>query len=127
MLAALGFRRFDQYLLVLCPLFSVLGSVTHALMVQHNFLRLPRLKKRYQNASLSDTSRQWLATLYWLVARCFLGLSIGLLVALYFTGDLEAKPLSASKLLALSLAAGYLAPKFFALQEKRFAASSEET
>ncbi|MCL1479686.1 MAG: hypothetical protein MH219_20280 [Marinobacter sp.] len=54
----------------------------------------------------------------WLGLRLILGAILGLVIGLYFVGAIQETPATFAKIAALSVLAGYAAPKVWAAQDK---------
>ncbi|WP_320424675.1 hypothetical protein [Roseateles agri] len=114
-------------MLMLCPAAAVLGSFVHMFMVENDFSQMPKLNEergvvnRIEKSVFSLASwfsvfnqKRW----YWIWGRVTVGVAVGMLVALYFVGAINPGAANSAKVLALSVLAGYLAPKLFIAQER---------
>lgn len=108
----LGLSRLDIVLLVLCPLFSTLGSFVHFCLLESDFSSVPA-----QNKAPIDF-RGHMALFEWLLRRMFVGGVAGLALALFFVGSLVDSGATVAKVLAGSILVGYAAPKLWFTQEK---------
>ncbi len=134
-LHTLGFSQLDIAMLMLCPMAAVLGSFVHMFMVENDFTKMPKPEREqsvieHVNKSIFSLN-SWIAMLnqkrwYWVWGRITIGLSVGLLVALYFVGAINPGAANSAKVLALAILAGYLAPKLFIAQEKAVSVALEQ-
>ncbi|EHU5198804.1 hypothetical protein NQO50_004255 [Vibrio vulnificus] len=106
----LGITYFDLALLILCPIGGVMGSFAFAIMDSIDPLNSP---KDEANVSLASAQLQEKRGI-WLGLRCTLGFILGLVVSLYFLGSILPNIATVAKIVALSIVAGYAAPKIWA-------------
>ncbi len=125
LLTEIGFSRFDQTMLLLCPLCAVIGSFAHMFMVELNFTQMPESGETTSTAPLLRELTRGKRG-YWVYGRLGVGATVGLMVSLYFAGSLNPSASTAAKVLALSILAGYLAPKLLLTQEKAVIRTLEE-
>lgn len=101
-------------LLTFCPVGAVLGSLAHAITISINLKKLPRNEEDIKIASKELQEKRGA----WLGLRLFLGAILGLVLGLYFVGAIQENPATLAKIIALSIIAGYAAPKIWESQEK---------
>ncbi|WP_316365623.1 hypothetical protein [Candidatus Thiodiazotropha sp. CDECU1] len=119
-LSVLGFSEFDQLMLLVCHVFSMIGSLAHIFVLDNDYSHSPRFKdgrkmkiSEFINPFLESGGRGW-----WVVGRFIIGAIIGLVIALYFVGALTPNASTVARVLALCVFAGYLAPQIWFSQEK---------
>lgn len=112
-LVGLGFSIYDVELLLLCPLGAVIGSFAFAIKV--SLPEAPPTKEHHFTLASSHIIKGRVA---WLVLHCVLGGILGLLLGLYFVGAIQETPSTLAKVVALSIIAGYAAPKIWLAQDK---------
>ena len=109
----LGFSKYDFALLLLCPLGALIGSCAFAITTtipleppteDHHYVLAPKHIRVARGA--------------WLFLRLILGAILGLLLGLYFVGAIQETPSTLAKVVALSIIAGYAAPKIWLAQDK---------
>jgi hypothetical protein len=113
-LFGLGFNNYDVALMIACPIGAVLGSFAHAIVQTIDLNGPPRNKS---DMSLVSPEIQELRGA-WLGLRLILGAILGLVIGLYFVGAIQETPATFAKIAALSVLAGYAAPKVWAAQDK---------
>ncbi|MGB1456158.1 hypothetical protein [Spongiibacter marinus] len=109
----LGLSRYDIALLWLCPLGALIGSLAFAITAT---ISDAPPKKENQNYFASNQLAK--ARLMWIFLRLALGAILGLLLGLYFIGAIQENPSTLAKVIALSIIAGYGAPKIWLVQDK---------
>ncbi|WP_462156518.1 hypothetical protein [Pseudoalteromonas sp. GB56] len=109
----IGITYFDLALLILCPIGGVIGSFAFAIMDSIDPSNSPKdeTKAVIASAQLQETRSIWLGL------RCILGFILGIVVSLYFLGSIQPNIATVAKIVALSIVAGYAAPKVWAAQE----------
>jgi len=119
-LAKLGFSEFDQIMLIICPIFSMIGSLAHIFILDNDFTKPPApnsgAKMKFLDfiyPFIESGGRGW-----WVAGRFVVGAIIGLVIALYFVGALNPQASTVARVLALCIFAGYLAPQIWFSQEK---------
>lgn len=113
-LFGLGLSSYDMALLVACPIGAVLGSFAQAI-VKTIDLKGPPTKE--SDMTLASPALQELRGA-WLGLRLMLGAILGLVIGLYFVGAIQENPATLAKIAALSILAGYAAPKVWAAQDR---------
>ena len=97
--ATRGFSELDWFMVQYCPLFSVLGSIVHILVIYLHLnsrsVIMPRL------------------TVKWCVSRMIVGYVLGLVYALSLTGALVNSPTIVARLIGFSIITGFVAPKLW--------------
>lgn len=141
-LSELGFSNIDIKMLILCPLFSSVGGIIHALMLSCNLskwpacaitdFQLPTGNKEKLHKVLAYTvnciialPRVLLHPPYWILAKVSLSALTGLIIALYFVGifppvepGVIANPEGVARIFALCIFIGYMAPMLWIAKEK---------
>lgn len=110
----LGLTSHDIALLVGCPIGGVIGSFAQAI-VKTIDLGGPPTKEG--DMSIASKELQEIRGI-WFSLRFVLGGILGLVLGLYFVGAMQPTPATAAKVIALSIIAGYAAPKVWESQEK---------
>jgi hypothetical protein len=110
----LGFSSYDVALMLVCPIGAMLGSLAQAI-VQTIDLKGPPTKE--SDMTLASPALQVVRG-GWLALRFILGAILGLVIGLYFVGAIQENPATLAKITALSILAGYAAPKVWAAQER---------
>jgi len=100
-------------LILLCPIGAVVGSFAHAIVKTINLEEPPTHEDDIQLASKDLRAKRGM----WLTLRMILGAILGLVLGLYFVGSIQETPATLAKIVALSIIAGYAAPKFWEAQE----------
>ncbi|MFQ2735054.1 MULTISPECIES: hypothetical protein [Aeromonas] len=125
----LGMTNFDVALLLLCPFGGVIGSFAFAIMDSIDPTSSP---KDENNADIASKKLQEKRGI-WLSLRCLLGAILGLVISLYFLGSIQHNISTVAKIVALSIIAGYAAPRIWVVQEalieekiKRFISNDKE-
>lgn len=108
-----GMTNFDLALLLLCPFGGVIGSFAFAIMDSIDPTSSP---KDENNADIASKKLQEKRGI-WLSLRCMLGAILGLVISLYFLGSIQHNVATVAKIVALSIIAGYAAPKVWAAQQ----------
>ncbi|EKY4193728.1 hypothetical protein RCQ53_000968 [Vibrio harveyi] len=108
-----GITYFDLALLILCPIGGVMGSFAFAIMDSIDPLNSPKdeVSLIFASAQLQEKRDVWLGL------RCTLGFILGVVVSLYFLGSIQPNIATVAKIMALSIVAGYAAPKVWAAHE----------
>lgn len=101
-------------LVILCPIGSVIGSFAQAIVLTIDLESPPNREEDMGIASESLREKRGM----WLGLRLILGGILGLVVGLYFVGSIQETPATLAKIVALSIALGYSAPKVWDTQEK---------
>ncbi|MDW1827888.1 hypothetical protein R7P67_22950 [Vibrio sp. Vb0937] len=109
----LGISYFDLALLLFCPVGGVMGSFAFAIMDSIDPLNSPKDENKINFASEQLQEKRGI----WLCLRCALGFILGVVVSLYFIGSIQPDVATVAKIVALSVVAGYAAPKIWAAQE----------
>ncbi|MFM5840965.1 hypothetical protein ACET68_21155 [Aeromonas rivipollensis] len=109
----LGMTNFDLALLLLCPFGGVIGSFAFAIMDSIDPTNSP---KDENNADIASKKLQEKRGI-WLSLRCLLGAILGLVISLYFLGSIQHNISTVAKIVALSIIAGYAAPRIWVVQE----------
>ncbi|WP_113722094.1 hypothetical protein [Aeromonas salmonicida] len=109
----LGMTNFDLALLLLCPFGGVVGSFAFAIMDSIDPINSPKDENMADIASKKLQEKRGI----WLSLRCMLGAILGLVISLYFLGSIQQNISTVAKIVALSIIAGYAAPKIWAAQE----------
>ncbi|MND29751.1 hypothetical protein D3C80_202650 [compost metagenome] len=109
----LGMTNFDLALLLLCPFGGVIGSFAFAIMDSIDPTNSP---KDENNADIASKKLQEIRGI-WLSLRCLLGAILGLVISLYFLGSIQQNISTVAKIVALSIIAGYAAPRIWVVQE----------
>ncbi|MFM5651080.1 hypothetical protein ACET76_02365 [Aeromonas caviae] len=109
----LGMTNFDVALLLLCPFGGVIGSFAFAIMDSIDPTSSP---KDENNADIASKKLQEKRGI-WLSLRCLLGAILGLVISLYFLGSIQHNISTVAKIVALSIIAGYAAPRIWVVQE----------
>lgn len=109
----LGMTNFDLALLLLCPFGGVIGSFAFAIMDSIDPTNSP---KDENNADIASKKLQEKRGI-WLSLRCLLGAILGLVISLYFLGSIQQNISTVAKIVALSIIAGYAAPRIWVVQE----------
>lgn len=121
-LSMLGFTEIDIALLKACIFIAMIGSFVHALAIDTDFKRVPKLKllvKGDKEPRLVQSRRNFIERLSWIIVRILVGAVIGFAVALYFMNILQPGIAATSKILLLALVMGYSAPKVLELLERK--------
>jgi len=105
--------NFDLALLLLCPFGGVIGSFAFAIMDSIDPTNSP---KDENNADIASKKLQEKRGI-WLSLRCLLGAILGLIISLYFLGSIQQNISTVAKIVALSIIAGYTAPRIWVVQE----------
>jgi hypothetical protein len=110
----LGFSQFDVALIILCPIGGVIGSFAYAIVDSIDPTNSPKKEDQvvFNSKGLQEHRGAWLGL------RCTLGAILGLVIGLYFIGAIQENPTTIAKILALSILAGYVAPKVWTAQDK---------
>lgn len=116
----LGFSSYDIALLIWCPVGSVIGSLAYVIMVS---LPSSPPTKEHHYARVSDHIREGRKT--WIGLRFLLGGILGFLLGLYFVGAIQETPSTLAKVIALSIVAGYSAPRIWLAQDKMISSKIE--
>jgi hypothetical protein len=111
-LLELGFSKQDIWMLLLCPLCSVFGSIINIFSIDMD-LNEP-LNKGNCTKGFENNIFYW----EWFFRRIFIGMITGLIIALYFVGALTSSSTTIARILAFSILIGYASPKFWIAQEK---------
>jgi hypothetical protein len=111
---SLGLTSHDAALLVGCPIGGVIGSMAQAIVKTIDLNGPPN---REDDMQLASEELQKLRGM-WLYMRLTLGAILGLVFGLYFIGAIQPTVGTAAKIIALSIVAGYAAPKIWEAQEK---------
>jgi hypothetical protein len=111
---SLGLTQYDAALLIGCPIGGVVGSLAQAIV---KTIDLDGPPKRENDMKLASKELQKLRGL-WLHLRLTLGGILGLVLGLYFIGAIQPAPGTVAKIIALSIIAGYAAPKIWEAQER---------
>jgi hypothetical protein len=117
----IDFGAYNTALLILCPLGSIIGSLAHAIVITISLDSLPNEEGKIYFAS-KDLQK---ARSLWLFLRLGLGAILGLVLGLYFIGAIQETPSTLAKVVALSILAGYVAPKVWLAQDEIFALQLE--
>lgn len=114
----LGLTSYDLALLLLCPIGGVIGSFAHAIVQSIDLKGPPRSDSdmRVASAELQEVRGMWITL------RVVLGGILGLVIGLYFIGAIKEAPAIVAKVIALSIVAGYAAPKVWEAQDRIVAA-----
>lgn len=114
-LSGIGLNLFDMALLVCCPFGAVIGSLAQAIMLTIHPQQIPNKEgERYlASIELQEARGNWLGL------RLMLGAILGLVIGLYFIGSIHETATVLAKIMALSIIAGYAAPKVWLQQEKQ--------
>ncbi len=107
-----GFSNHDIALLLFCPIFSVIGGITHAYVLWADYSTLPD-KDSFVVANHKEASFR----IAWLFGRLLLSFIAGLVFSLSLVGSLTSTPATTARIFALSILVGYVAPKFWITQE----------
>ena len=110
----LGLTSYDVALLIGCPIGGVVGSMAHAIV---KTIDLDGPPNREDGMRLASKELQELRGI-WLHLRLTLGGILGLVLGLYFIGAIQPTSGTIAKIIALSIIAGYAAPKVWEAQEK---------
>jgi hypothetical protein len=110
----LGLNNYDVALLLFCPISAILGSFAQAIAQTIDLKGPPTNESDMTFASpkLQELRGAWLGL------RLLLGAILGLVIGLYFVGAIQENPATLAKIIALSILAGYAAPKVWAAQDK---------
>lgn len=113
-LLELGLSNYDVALLVTCPIGAVLGSFAQAIVHTIDLKGPPTNESDMTFASpeLQELRGAWLGL------RLILGAILGLVIGLYFVGAIQETVTTLAKIVALSILAGYAAPKVWVVQDK---------
>lgn len=108
-LNSIGFKNQDYALILLCPIFSAIGSLVSIVM-----------EKYVQNDAYNifNTSK--------IVGRLFVGSVLGLVLSLYLIGAISEGRSTIPRILALSILIGYSAPRIWFIQKKAVEAVAEK-
>ncbi|WP_262730428.1 hypothetical protein [Alloalcanivorax marinus] len=115
-----GLGKYDIALLILCPLGALIGSFAFAITA--TISDMPPKKESQAKFASSQLAK---ARGAWLMLRLMLGAILGLLLGLYFIGAIQETPSTLAKVVALSIIAGYAAPKMWLAQDKVISAQIE--
>jgi hypothetical protein len=113
-LSSLGLNAFDVALLFLCPVGGVIGSFAHAIMLSIHPEQPPNKEGEMYLASKELQEARGV----WIGLRLILGGILGFVIGLYFIGSIQESASTVAKIMALSVLAGYAAPKIWVNQEK---------
>jgi len=119
LLIELGFSKQDVLLILLCPVFSMLGGLVHLVQLDTNFSKLPTSGGLHKPGAVMGRFK-------WSVSRFVISLVIGLVFALYFVGSVNDGPSAIAKLLAFSILLGYVAPRVWSSQDNIISPAIEE-
>ncbi|MBQ0753128.1 MAG: hypothetical protein KBT87_12910 [Gammaproteobacteria bacterium] len=113
-LFGLGLNSYDVALMVVCPISAVVGSFAQTIVQTIDLKGPPRseLDMTWASPKLQEFRSAWLGL------RLILGAILGLVIGLYFVGAIQESPAVLAKIAALSVLAGYAAPKVWAAQDK---------
>jgi len=109
----IGLTKYDLALIVFCPIGACIGSFAHAITLTINVDKAPSREGEYMLAS----KQMQIIRSNWLGLRILLGAILGLIIALYFIGSIQENISTICKISALSILAGYAAPKIWVMQE----------
>lgn len=109
----IGLSKYDIALLIFCPLGALIGSFAFAITA--TISDMPPKKECQAQFASSQLAK---ARGAWLMLRLTLGAILGLLLGLYFIGAIQETPSTLAKVVALSIIAGYAAPKIWLAQDK---------
>lgn len=120
--SAIGFTPFDYYLLLVCTIGSVLGSLAQAITASIHPDGPPNKEGIMKIASpeLREVRGAWLTL------RLILGAILGFVFGLYFVGTLHQTGAVFAKIWGLSFIVGYAAPKIWQAQEAALLARLRE-
>ncbi|MEL6092824.1 hypothetical protein [Plesiomonas shigelloides] len=104
---------YDIALLICCPVGAIIGSFAFAIMDSIDPLNSPKNESDAKFASPQLQEKRGI----WLGLRCTLGFILGLVISLYFIGSIQENISTVAKIMALSIVAGYAAPKVWVAQE----------
>lgn len=110
----IGLTPHDIALIIGCPIGGVIGSMAQSIV---KTIDLDGPPKRENDMRLASKELQELRGL-WLFLRLTLGGILGLVLGLYFIGAIQPTPGTVAKIIALSIIAGYAAPKVWEAQER---------
>lgn len=111
---SLGLTSHDIALLLGCPIGGVVGSLAQAIVKTIDLKGPPRKESDMRLASKELRELRGI----WLHLRLTLGGILGFVLGLYFVGAMQPIASTAAKVIALSIIAGYAAPKVWEAQEK---------
>jgi len=111
---SLGFTAHDIALLVGCPIGGVIGSLAQAIVKTIDLEGPPSNENGMKRASKELQELRGI----WLSLRMTLGGILGIVLGLYFIGSIEQSAATVAKIIALSIIAGYAAPKVWEAQER---------
>lgn len=113
-LLGLGLSNYDLALLFVCPIGAVLGGFAQAIVQTIDLNSPPRNESdlRWASPELQKLRGAWLGL------RLTLGAILGVVIGLYFVGAIQENPATLAKITALSVLAGYAAPKVWGAQER---------
>ena len=117
-LLGLGLSSYDLALLLVCPIGAVIGGFAQAIVQTIDLSGPPRNESdmRWASPELEKLRGAWLCL------RLILGAILGVVIGLYFVGAIKENPATIAKITALSILAGYAAPKIWGAQERIVAA-----
>ncbi|WP_345986908.1 hypothetical protein WCX18_06950 [Sulfurimonas sp. HSL1-2] len=113
-LESLGLTSYDIALLVGCPIGAVIGSLAQAIVKSIDLEGPPTNEDDMKIAS--KELQELRGT--WLYLRMVLGGILGIVLGLYFIGSIQPSAATVAKIIALSIIAGYAAPKVWEAQER---------
>lgn len=74
-LIELGFTKQDLLLIVLCPLFAVLGGFVHFILLDTNFEKIPKSGGIHKSPAV-------IGRMHWMMGRFVISFALGLIFAL---------------------------------------------
>ncbi len=113
----LGFSKQDTLLLLLCPLFALLGGMVHMYTLAHAYSKMPR-SARFR--SREEAYPLMMFSALWASGRLLLAAIAGLILSLYMVGALTNYPATIARILGASILVGYVALRLWATQEAVF-------
>ncbi|WP_444901473.1 hypothetical protein ACJJIG_18575 [Microbulbifer sp. SSSA007] len=115
-LFGLGLSNYDIALLIFCPIGAVIGSFAFAIVetIAH---KPPTKEDDFTVANEHVRNARGI----WLGLRMILGGILGLVLGLYFVGAIQETVATLTKIVALSIFAGYSAPNIWLAQEEAIA------
>jgi hypothetical protein len=100
---------FDAALLVLCPLFTALGTLVSFILKNKNEDQIQIRLGFFYRVTLSVVEK---------IGHIFVGLVLGLIIAVFVVGAVKPEVTSLTRILALSILLGFQAPAMWFYQER---------
>lgn len=110
----IGLSKFDSILLFGSPIMGLFGALAHSFSIDLDWNKSPQLEytsKKEKNASFSISEESKRERGFWIMSRIILGIIVGFAIGLFFIGTLNSTVTAMSKILLISLIAGFSSHK----------------